>query len=106
MEFFTWEMAATAAGAALIVTAIAQFIKGFTLPVSPNVMRLIVYAVSVAILNAGAFFTKQWTVNTLGISFLNAILLTFAAMGEYEVLKTAGVYKSSETLMAMRSASK
>lgn len=105
-EFLTWEYIATNVGAAFVVTLIVQFIKGFALPVKPNIMRLVAYGVSVVVLNLGAFFTGVWSVDTIGLSLLNAILLTLSAMAEYELAKTAGFYKSTETLVAMKAMSR
>lgn len=106
MEFFTWEQALTYAGAALVVTLIVQFIKGFALPTNPNVMRAIAYGVSVVLMNLAAYFTGQWNPQFAGLSFINSILVTLSALGEYELIKAAGVYKSTATLVAMKAMSK
>jgi hypothetical protein len=102
LDFFTWEQVVTGGLAAALVTVIVQFIKGFTFPMNPNHLRLGAYIVSVAVLNAAAFFTGAWNVSFLGLSFVNGILVTLAALGEYEVLKSVGLYKSSAEIQAMK----
>lgn len=102
MEFFTWSQVLTGGVAALVVTFIVQFVKGFTVPLDPNVLRFGVYLISVALLNAAALFTGGWDTSFLGLSLINGILVALAALGEYEILKTAGMFKSSAEIRTMR----
>ena len=83
--FFDWSYLATYSGAVAAVVFIVQFLK---LPVDrlghvPT--RVLVYAVSLAVLLLAQIFTiEAFTAEVVVLAMLNAVLVAFTAMGVYE----------------------
>ena len=82
-EFFTWELLATYSGACVATGILVEFLKGL-LPGLPP--RLLSYLTAAAILLAAQLFTGTLT---LSGGMLNAVLVSLAAGGGYELCKSA-----------------
>ena len=81
-EFFTWELLATYSGACVATGILVEFLKGL-LP------GLLSYLTAAAILLAAQLFTGTLTLSGGMLSLLNAILVSLAAGGGYELCKSA-----------------
>ena len=87
-EFFTWELLATYAGAALATGIITQFLKGIfsNLPT-----QALAYIVALLVLLAATFFTGGLSLSAAALAVLNAAVVATAANGTYDaVARLAG----------------
>jgi hypothetical protein len=84
-EYLTWEFLATFAGAVAAVTLIVQFLKLPVDKVWKVPTRFVVFLIALIILFAVMFFTDTATPEKAALTVLNAIVVTMAAMGAYEV---------------------
>lgn len=88
-DFFTWEILGTMAGATAAVTLVTQFVKWLTGgKVTGWGMRAVSFAVALAVLYAAALFTGTLDAATAVITILNAIIVTLAANGLYDGVKS------------------
>ena len=78
-EFFTWELLATYSGACVATGILVEFLKG----------RLLSYPTAAAILLTAQLFTGTLTLSGGMLSLLNAVLVSLAAGGGYELCKSA-----------------
>lgn len=92
-EFFTWAMLATYAGAVLATTIITQFIKGFSFLQNIKT-QLISYLIALIVMLLATLFTAPvYDVATFAIIPFNAILVSVAANGTFNLVtnnKTVG----------------
>ena len=84
-KYFTWEFIGTFAGAVALVTLLVQWLK---LPLDklwkiPT--RFWVYIISLAVLYPAQYFLGTLNENTAVLTLFNAVLVTMAAMGAYEL---------------------
>jgi hypothetical protein len=84
-EFLTWSYLATFAGAVAAVTLIVQFLKLPMDKVWKIPTRFIVFLIALIILFAVLFFTDVITPEKAALTVLNAIVVTMASLGAYEV---------------------
>lgn len=84
-EFFTWGMLATYAGATLATSLVTQMFKGVAvfdrLPT-----RLFSYLVALVILAGATLTAGPVTVSSIGLCFVNAVVVALAANGGYDAL--------------------
>jgi len=84
-EFLTWEFLGTFAGATEVTTLIVQFLKLQVDKVWKIPTRYIVYIIAALILFAVQAFTGKFTPENIVITLFNAVVVTMAAMGTYDV---------------------
>lgn len=85
MDSFTnWENLGTMAGAVAAVLLIVQYIKAPLDKVWKIPTRVLVYVLSLIILIAAQAALGALSVESAGLSVLNALVVAFAAMGAYE----------------------
>lgn len=83
--FFDWSYLATYSGAVAAVVFIVQFLKLPIDRIGHVPTRVLVYAVSLAVLLLAQLFTAQaFTPEVIALAALNAVIVAFAAMGVYE----------------------
>ena len=106
-EFVTWEFLLTFSGAVAAVTLLVQLLK---LPIDKVTMklfgkdckiptRMVVYIIALAILYAAQGFMGLLNWNTGTLTLINGAIVTYAAMGVYEV-----TFKKAETVIAAKKA--
>lgn len=84
-EFFTWAMLGTYAGAVLVTTIVTQFLKGIG-PIDRIPTRVFSYVIALIVLLAAQWFNGAWSVQEAALCVLNAVLVSLAANGGYEML--------------------
>lgn len=84
-EFFTWNMLGGYSGAVLVTTVLTQFFKGVK-PIDRVPTRIFSYLVALAVLLAALWFSGSWSVAEAALCLLNAVLVSLAANGGYEML--------------------
>lgn len=84
-DYLTWGFLATFAGSVATVTLIVQFLKLQVDKVWRIPTRYIVYLISLVVLFAVMGFTEAITPEKAALTALNAIVVTMAAMGFYDV---------------------
>lgn len=86
-EFFSWGMLATYGGAFAATLVITQLIKGIT-PIKKLHPRLVSWMVAAILLLAANYFIDSLTLKTAGICIINAGVISLAANGGYDLLKS------------------
>ena len=90
MEFTTWGILATYAGALAMTVAVTQLTKGIPL-IRKIPTQLWSYFVALCILYPAYFFTGQLDWNTAVLILFNGMIVSLGANGGYEgVLKLLG----------------
>lgn len=84
-EFFTWEMLATYTGAILAVSLITQFIKGIGF-IDRIPTRITAYVVALVVMLAALFFAGEVTPANVGLTIINAVIVSLAANGTHDAL--------------------
>lgn len=85
-SFITWEFLGTMSGATTAVVLIVQFVKAPLDKIWKIPTRLVAYIFALIILICVEIFTKgNLPVDRIILILLNAIIVTMAAMGAYEV---------------------
>ena len=82
---FTWSQLATILGATTAVVLIVQLCKFPLDKVWKIPTRLLVYFISLVILLLATYFTEGLTLQSGLLTALNAVIVTLAAWGAYEV---------------------
>lgn len=86
MEFFDWNMLNTYAGAAMAVAFIVELTKG--LPLIRRIpTQLWSYLVALATLLLAMTFTYGFTVEEASLAAFNAVLVSLASNGGYDVMQ-------------------
>lgn len=85
MEFFTWSMLATYAGALAATMGITQLLKGVGF-IDKIPTRIFSWIIAVIVLIAANFFLGSLTPDAVGISILNAVVVSLAANGGYDLI--------------------
>ncbi len=86
MEFFTWNILGTLAGAMFAVAIITQIIK--ELPFIKSIPTQVVsYVLALLILIAAQAFTDGLTASSAALAAVNAAMVSLAANGGYAALK-------------------
>lgn len=89
-EFTTWANLGTMAGAVAAVLVVIQYIKAPLDKVWKVPTRALVYVLSLGILLAAQAALGGLTVESAGLSALNAVVVALAAMGAYEATFNRG----------------
>ena len=84
-DYITWEFLGTFAGAVAATTLIVQFLKLQADKVWKIPTRYIVYVIAFLVLLSYQVFFGRLTAQNIIITFFNAIIVTMASMGTYEV---------------------
>jgi hypothetical protein len=84
-EYLTWEFLGTFAGVVAVVVLIVQFLKLPLDKVWKIPTRYIVYVIAAGILFAVQAVTSVLAPGDIIITLLNAVVVTMAAMGTYDV---------------------
>ncbi len=84
-DFMTWDFLGTMAGAVAATTLIVQFLKFPLDKVWKIHTRYVVYLIAFLLLFSVELFTGHITLERTILLMLNAIIVTMAAMGTYEV---------------------
>ena len=84
-DYLTLEFLRTMAGAVAVTTLITQFLKMPLDKVWKVPTRFIVYVIALLILMAVEFFTGDLSGEKIVLILLNAVIVTMASMGTYEI---------------------
>lgn len=87
-EFFTWAVLATYAGALAATLAITQLLKGVGF-VAKIPTRIFSWIVAVIVLIVANYFIKPLNADTIGLCIINAVLVSLAANGGYDLIASA-----------------
>lgn len=82
---FTWEQLVTIAGATLAVLLIVQLFKFPLDKIWKIPTRIVVYVISLIIIELATYFTTGLTVSSAVLNVFNAFIIALAAMGAYEL---------------------
>jgi hypothetical protein len=85
MEFVTWELLGTYAGAMAMVGVVTQLTKNIRF-VSKIPTQLWSYIISLVVMYAANFFLGQLTASNAVLIIFNAVLVSLGANGGYEGL--------------------
>ena len=85
MEFVTWELLGTYAGAMAMVGVVTQLTKNIRF-VSKIPTQLWSYIISLVVMYAANFFLGQLTASNATLIIFNAVLVSLGANGGYEGL--------------------
>lgn len=88
MEFVTWEILATYAGALAMVLIVTQFTKGIKV-IAKIPTQVWSYIVALAVLFPANFFLGQLTIESAVLILFNGIIVALAANGGFEALNKA-----------------
>lgn len=86
-ELFDWELIASFTGATAAAAIITEFIKKLTWELLPNSKIptfFISYLLSVALVNIAAKAMNTWNWQSLALSFVNGMVISFAANGLHD----------------------
>lgn len=97
MEFVTWEMLATYAGALAMVLIVTQFTKDLKF-IAKIPTQLWSYIVALLVLYPANYFIGTLTAETATLILFNGIIVALAANGGFEVLSKVfpTLFKSSD----------
>lgn len=84
-EYLTWEFLGTFAGATAATTLIVQFLKLQVDKIWKVPTRFFVYFIAAVILFGIQIATGTLTIDRILLTLLNAVVVSMAAMGTYEV---------------------
>ncbi len=84
-EFLTWEYLGTFAGVVAAVTMIVQFLKLPMDRVWKIPTRFLVFIIALVLLFTVQYFTGEITADVAALTIINAVVVTMAALGTYEV---------------------
>ena len=90
-EFFTWATLGTYAGCVLATSLITQFVKEWSF-LKPIPTRLVSYVVALMVLISANAIAGTLDLPTAGLCAVNAVVVSLAANGGYEVVKKATEY--------------
>ncbi len=88
-DFFTWSLLGSYSGAILAVTLITQFVKGIGF-IDKIPTRFTSWIVAVVVLILAQAFTAQLTVSSAVLTLLNAVVVSLAANGTYDLIADGG----------------
>lgn len=88
MEFVTWEMLATYAGALAMVLIVTQFTKNLSF-IAKIPTQVWSYIVALLVLYPANYFLGTLTVETAVLILFNGIIVALAANGGFEALNKA-----------------
>ena len=83
-EFVTWEFVKTYSGAILTVTLLTQFVKGLGF-IERIPTRIVSYVIAVVVMLLAQIFTGGFTVSAAALTFINAVIVSLAANGTYDL---------------------
>lgn len=86
MEFFTWAMLATYAGALAATMGITQLLKGVGF-IDRIPTRIFSWIVAVIVLIAAHAFAGALTAESAALCLINAVVVSLAANGGYDALE-------------------
>ena len=81
MEILSWDYLGSAAGVAATVTILTQILKNYIQKVDPKWIALVLALIITII---GQIVMRDFTLGTLVLSIVNAIMATGVAIGAYE----------------------
>ena len=82
---FTWEQLVTIGGATLAVLLIVQLFKFPLDKIWKIPTRIVVYVISLVVIELATYFTTGLTVSSAILNVFNALIITLSAMGAYEL---------------------
>lgn len=82
---FTWEQLATIAGATLATLLVVQLLKLPLDKVWKIPTRIVVYVIALVIMILATYFTAGITLENAALAAINAVIVSLAAMGSYEL---------------------
>ena len=86
-EFISWTMLGTYAGAVAITAMVTQFLK--TVPyLNKLTPQLLSFITALLLLETSALFLYGWNVENALLCLLNAVAVSLASNGTYDVLHT------------------
>lgn len=86
MEFVSWSILGTYAGALMMVAVITQFTKGFKI-IKKIPTQLWSYLIALIILYPAYYFTGQLNLSNAVLIIFNAMIVALAANGGFAALK-------------------
>lgn len=88
-EFFTWSTLGTMAGATAAVTLVTQFIKWLSSgKLHGWITRAVSFTAALLVLFCAALFSGSLDASTAALTVLNAIIVTLAANGLFDGVKS------------------
>lgn len=82
---FTWEQLVTIGGATLAVLLIVQLFKFPLDKIWKIPTRIVVYVISLVVIELATYFTTGLTVSSAILNVFNALIIALSAMGAYEL---------------------
>lgn len=84
-DFVTWDIIGTYAGAVMVVGLITQLLKYFPI-VEKIPTQLLSYLLSFVILTASQLALNTFSLASLGLNIINAVLVSLASNGAYTAM--------------------
>lgn len=85
-EFVTWEFVKSYSGAILTVTLLTQFVKGVGF-IERIPTRFVSYVIAVLVMLLAQIFTGGFTLSSAALTLINAVIVSLAANGTYDLCK-------------------
>ena len=92
-NFFTWEMLATFAGCVAATVVVTELLKKFIKKLDPQIIS---FVIAMIIMVVAQLVAKTFTWNDLLLDAINAVVVSFAANGGFDALKSIFGPKQSE----------
>lgn len=83
-NFFTWELLATFAGCVAATGVVTELLKRFIKKIDPQIIS---FVIALVILVVGQLVAKTFSWNDILLDAINAVVVSFAANGGFDVLK-------------------
>lgn len=94
-NFFTWELLATFAGCVAATGVVTELLKRFIKKIDPQIIS---FVIALVILVVGQLVAKTFSWNDILLDAINAVVVSFAANGGFDVLKRLFGKKEDEEL--------
>lgn len=96
-NFFTWELLATFAGCVAATGVVTELLKRFIKKIDPQIIS---FVIALVILVVGQLVAKTFSWNDILLDAINAVVVSFAANGGFDVLKRLFGKKEEEEPLA------
>lgn len=95
MEFFSWTMLGTCAGATLAVAVLTEITKGIPL-IKKIPTQIWSYILGLIVLSLAMFFTDGFSWSGIALTLFNAAIVSLASNGGYEAVERLKVKNKTE----------
>lgn len=86
-NYVTWEVLASFAGATTITAVLTQLLKDSAYKYLKIPVRLLSYLISLVVILLSLFFTTGLNASVVVLSVFNALIVSLASNGGYDLLK-------------------